>query len=252
MSWILDLYRSPMAKKVVMAVTGLMLFGFVLAHMVGNLKIYQGAEKLDAYAVGLRELGAPVLGYGEALWLMRGGLVAAVVLHILSAYQLTMVNRRARASAYKKTRHRESTYASRTMRWGGVIIVLFVVYHLLHFTTGHAHPEFEHGKVFNNVVLGFQNPLSASFYILANLALGLHLFHGLWSMFQTLGWNGPRFNPARKAFAVAFALLIAGINISFPVAVLAGVVKPEAATVALEAPADEHAATATGQQTSDH
>ncbi|MEO1085930.1 MAG: succinate dehydrogenase cytochrome b subunit [Acidobacteriota bacterium] len=232
MSWILDLYRSPMAKKVVMAVTGLMLFGFVVAHMVGNLKLYQGAEKLDAYAVGLRELGAPVLGYGEAIWILRLGLIAAIALHILSAYQLTMINRRARKGTYRKTRHQESTYASRTMRWGGVIIILFVVYHLLHFTTGHVHPDFVYGEVFNNVVIGFQNPIVAGFYILANLALGLHLFHGLWSMFQTLGWNGPRFNPARKAFAVAFALLITSVNISFPVAVMTGAVAQEEAKTA--------------------
>ena len=244
MSWILDLYRSPMTKKAVMAVTGIMLFGFVLGHMVGNLKLYQGPEKLDAYAVGLRELGAPVLGYGEALWLMRSGLILAVVLHILSAYQLTMINRRARPSSYRKTRHQESTYASRTMRWGGVIILLFIVYHLLHFTTGHVHPDFVYGEVYNNVVLGFQNPLAAGFYILANIALGLHLFHGLWSLFQTLGWNGPRFNPLRKAFAVAFALIIAGANISFPLAVLGGVVEPVPQAVAaesqaaLEAPSD--------------
>lgn len=254
MSWILDLYRSPMTKKAVMAVTGLMLFGFVLAHMVGNLKLYQGAEKLDSYAVGLRELGAPVLGYGEALFLMRGGLILAVVLHILSAYQLTMINRRARKLAYRKTRFQESTYASRTMRWGGVIIVLFVVYHLLHFTTGHVHPDFTHGEVYNNVVTGFQNPLASGFYIVANLALGLHLFHGLWSMFQTLGWNGPRFNPLRKTFALVFALVITATNISFPVAVMSGIVGPETQTAsqALDPSPSESVGPAAPSQVSRH
>lgn len=237
MSWILDLYRSPMTKKVVMAVSGIMLFGFVLAHMVGNLKLYQGQDKIDAYAIGLRELGAPVLGPSEALWILRLGLILAVVLHIVSAYQLTLINRRARSSAYSKTRFQESTYASRTMRWGGAIILLFIVYHLLHFTTGDVHPDFEHGAVYNNVVIGFQNPIASGFYVLANIALGFHLFHGLWSMFQTLGWNGPRFNPLRKGFAVAFALIIAGANISFPLAVLGGVVEP----VPQAAPADTHA-----------
>lgn len=234
MSWIFDLYRSPMTKKAVMAVTGIMLFGFVFAHMIGNLKLYQGAEKLDAYAIGLRELGAPVLGYGEALWLARFGLIAAVVLHIVSAYQLTRINKRARNTKYAKTRNQESTYASRTMRWGGVIILLFIVYHLLHFTTGHAHPDFVYGSVYNNVVIGFQNPISSAIYIVANLALGFHLFHGLWSMFQTLGWNGPRFNPLRKIFAIAFAVMISAANISFPLAVLSGAIEPTPITSSAE------------------
>ena len=238
MSWILDLYRSPMTKKAVMAVTGIMLFGFVLGHMIGNLKLYQGPDKINDYAVGLRYLGAPVLGYGEALWIARFGLIAAVVLHIVSAYQLTMINNRARTSKYAKTRNQESTYASRTMRWGGVIILLFIVYHLLHFTTGHVHPEFEYGSVYNNVVIGFQNPISSGIYILANLALGLRLFHGLWSMFQTLGWNGPRFNPLRKTFAIAFAVIISAANISFPLAVLSGAIEPKPYT----APAETQAA----------
>ncbi|MEM6793370.1 MAG: succinate dehydrogenase cytochrome b subunit [Acidobacteriota bacterium] len=229
MRWILDLYRSPMTKKVVMAVSGIVLFGFVISHMAGNLKIYQGPEKLDSYAAGLRAFGAPFLSEGQFLWIFRIGLLGAVGFHIVSAYQLTMINRKARPDNYAKSSYQKSTYASRTMRWGGVIILFFIVYHLLHFTTGDLHPDFEHGKVYNNVVVGFQNPLASGFYILANIALGFHLFHGLWSMFQTLGFNGPRFNTLRKNAAVGLALTISLVNISFPIAVLSGFVEPASA-----------------------
>ena len=227
MRWILDLYRSPMAKKAVMAVTGLLLFGFVLVHMLGNLKLYAGPESLDAYAAFLREAGYPLVPKEGVLWAFRFGLLAAVGLHILSAWQLTRISRKARPDGYAHAaRHQESTYASRTMRWGGVILLLFIIFHLLHLTTGTVHPEFEHGSVYSNVVIGFQSPLVAGFYILANIALGFHLFHGLWSLFQTLGWSGERFNRFRKAFALTFALVVAGANISFPIAVLTGIVTP--------------------------
>ena len=162
MSWILDFYRSAMAKKAVMAVTGILLFGFVFGHMVGNLKLYYGpgtsTEKaqIDEYAVGLREIGSPILGPEQALWIARIGLLAAVLLHIHAATSLTLLNRRARPVNYAKRSAQKATYASRTMRWGGVIILLFIVYHLMHLTFGNVHPEFEHGSVYKNVVLGFQ------------------------------------------------------------------------------------------------
>lgn len=233
MQWMIEIYRSAMFKKAVMAVTGLMLFGFVFGHMTGNLKIYQGKYAdgvhqgeyaLDVYAEGLRELGAPVLAKGQALWLARIGLLLAVGLHIWSAWQLTLINRRGRPVSYQRVTPQASTYASRTMRWGGVILLFFVVYHILHLTTGSVHSSFETGKVFQNVVQGFSNPVVSGFYILANLALGLHLYHGLWSLFQSLGLNGARFNDLRQKVAVAFALIISLVNISFPVAVLTGVV----------------------------
>lgn len=224
MGWIIDLYRSPLTKKAVMAVTGLMLFGFVFTHMLGNLKLYLGPEKLNEYAHGLREIGAPFFGPGEFLWVARIGLLVAVALHIWSAWELTLINRRARPKSYVRESYSKSTYASRTMRWGGVIILLFVGYHLLHLTTGDMHHDFKAGDVYHNVVAGFSQPLVSGFYILANVALGLHLFHGLWSLFQSLGFNGARFNPLRKTFAVAFAVLISAANISFPVAVLTGFV----------------------------
>lgn len=218
-------YGSSLGKKAVMGVTGLLLFGFVLVHMVGNLKMYQGQAKFDAYAEGLRELGAPVLGHGQALWIARLVLLAAVLLHIHAAVVLTLVNRRARPEDYAGRDTVQATYAARTMRWGGVILLLFVLYHLAHFTFGWAHPDFEPGKVYQNVVVGFSIPWVAVLYIAANLALGFHLFHGLWSLFQSLGWNHPRFNPWRRRFATAFATIVTLGNVSFPIAVLTGVVR---------------------------
>ncbi|MEM7352763.1 MAG: succinate dehydrogenase cytochrome b subunit [Acidobacteriota bacterium] len=223
MTWILEVYRSPMVKKAVMAVTGVILFGFVVVHLAGNLKMFQGPEKINAYAVGLKEIGVPLLGHGDVVWLTRFALLAAVGLHMLSAWQLTLINRKARPVAYAKKSPQAATYASRTMRWGGVIVILFVIYHLLHLTVGSVHSDFKHGDLYHNVVVAFSNPLISGFYILAITALGFHLYHGLWSLFQSLGWNGPRFNVFRKQFAMAFAILVTLGFISIPVSVLAGI-----------------------------
>ena len=225
MSSIFGFYRSSLGKKAVMAVTGLLLFGFVLLHMVGNLKMYQGEAKYDAYAVGLREIGAPVLGHGQALWIARLVLLAAVLLHLHAAVVLTRQSRRARPVAYSARETVQATYASRTMRWGGVILFLFVLYHLAHLTLGWAHPDFEAGKVYQNVIVGFQVPWVAVLYVVANLALGLHLFHGLWSLFQTLGWHHPLLDPWRRRFAALFATVVTLGNVSFPIAVLTGLVR---------------------------
>ncbi len=225
MSWFLSLYRSAVGKKAVMAVTGIILFGFVLVHMLGNLKIYQGAQKLNAYAEWLRNLGAPALPHEGALWIFRLVLLGAVGLHILAATQLTLINLKARPLNYRDRKAIQASYASRTMRWGGVIILLFVVYHLAHLTLGTAHPDFVSGDVYHNVVIGFQVWWVSAFYIVAQIALGFHLSHGLWSMFQSLGWWEPEDSKDwRRTFATVFAWVITVGNISFPLAVLAGVV----------------------------
>ncbi len=224
MTWIFELYRSAMAKKAVMAVTGIMLFGFVFGHMIGNLKLFLGPEKLNAYAEGLRALGEPILGHGDFLWLARIGLLAAVGLHILSAWQLWLLNGKARPVSYARQAPQASTYASRTMRYGGVIIALFVIYHLLHLTAGSVHADFQHGDVYHNLIVAFQNPLVAGFYILAVTALGFHLRHGLWSLFQSLGWSGPRLDAFRRQFAAAFAVIVTAGFLSVPVAILTGLV----------------------------
>ncbi|MEL7060191.1 MAG: succinate dehydrogenase cytochrome b subunit [Acidobacteriota bacterium] len=225
MSWIASLFRSTLMIKAVMAVTGLMLFGFVLGHMLGNLKLFAGPDDLNTYAEFLREVGYPALPHEGLLWIARLGLLAAVGLHIWSAWRLTVINRSARPTGYAVTpTWQKSTYASRTMRWSGVIVSFFIVYHLLHFTTGHVHSDFIPGDVYHNVVSGFSQPLIAGVYIVANLLLGMHLYHGLWSLFQSLGASGPRMDRFRHQFAVAFSALIVLGNLSFPISVLAGFV----------------------------
>ena len=224
-NWIATFYRSAIGKKVVMAVTGVFLFGWVLAHMLGNMKLYFGAEHMNAYANWLREIGAPFVPKYVVLFVTRVLLIVAAWLHIQAATQLTLMNRRARPIAYYQRDFVEAGYAARTMRWGGVIIILFVVYHLLHLTFGTVYPNFIENDPYHNVVAGFQVWWVSAFYIVANLALGLHLYHGLWSMFNSLGLNHPKFNAWRRIFATLFACVITLGNISFPVFVLLGVVQ---------------------------
>ncbi|RMG48389.1 MAG: succinate dehydrogenase [Acidobacteria bacterium] len=207
-----------------MAVSGIVLFGFVLVHMLGNLKLYLGPEALNAYAEWLREMGHPVLPRGVGLWIARLVLIAAVAVHVTTATQLTLQNLRARPAGYAYRKVVQATYAARTMRWSGVIILLFVVYHLLHLTSGTLHPQFDAGDVYHNVVAGFRVWWVAAVYVAANLLLGLHLFHGLWSMFQTLGCTHPKYNHWRLWFARVFAAVITLGNVSFPLAVLLGFV----------------------------
>ncbi|HVT45137.1 MAG TPA: succinate dehydrogenase cytochrome b subunit [Thermoanaerobaculia bacterium] len=225
MSWILSFYRSSLGKKVVMAVTGALIFAWVFLHMVGNLKLYLGPDQMNHYGEWLRVIGAPAFPESGILWITRIALLAAVWLHIQAATQLVLMNRCARPVDYEKKDYAAATYAARTMRWGGVIILLFIIYHLLHLTTGDAHPEFIEGRPYENVVSGFKVWWVSLFYIVANLALGLHLYHGLWSMFQSTGLNNPRFNAWRRSFATAFALIITLGNISFPIAVMTGIVR---------------------------
>jgi succinate dehydrogenase / fumarate reductase cytochrome b subunit len=211
---------SSIGRKVVMAVTGAILFGFVFVHMLGNLQVYLGPAALNHYGVFLRELL-----HGAGIWIARSVLLVAVLLHIWSATSLTLDSRRARPEGYRQQKWKESTYASRTMRWGGVILLLFVIYHLLHFTTGTVHQSFIEGDVYHNFVSGFRVVPVSLFYIFAMLALGLHLRHGVWSMFQTLGVSHPRYIRMAHVGAWIFAAIIVIGNISFPLAVLAGIVR---------------------------
>lgn len=217
-------FLSTLGRKVVMALTGVILFGFVLGHMAGNLLLYAGPDALNAYAEKLRTVPA-------ALWGARALLLVSVLLHIWAAVSLTRSNRGARPKGYARRDDRAATYASRTMIWSGPLLALFIVYHLMHFTWGNAHGSFVHGNVYHNVVSGFQNPLVSGFYILAMLALGLHLYHGVYSATQSVGVNHPRINTYRRGFAALFTAVIVVANISFPLAVMAGLVKehPKAA-----------------------
>lgn len=230
MQRVLTLYSTTIGKKIVMAATGILLVGFVVGHMIGNLKLYMGSHDgmhaLDHYAEGLRQLGGPFLGEMQFLWIVRIVLLAAVGLHIWSAISLKLTTNAARPVGYQKSKHEQSTLASRTMIWGGILLAVFIVFHILHFTTGTVTPGFEfvHGAVYDNVTGGLKQPVVAAFYIMAVLALALHLYHGVWSMLQTLGANHPRYNSWRFKLALAIAIVVTVGNISFPVAVLTGMV----------------------------
>lgn len=210
-------YDSTIGKKAVMAVTGLVLFGFLVVHMLGNLQVFLGAEVMDRYAAMLH--GTP-----ELIWGSRSVLLVSVLLHIWASIQLTAVKSAARPVGYVKPGNVQATKASTTMMLSGPVIGAFVVGHLLHLTTGTIHPHFVELHAYENVVLGFQNPIASGLYIIAMLFVGLHLSHGIWSLFQSLGFSHPRYTPKIKAFAAVFSwLLIAGF-ISVPIAVLTGIV----------------------------
>jgi succinate dehydrogenase / fumarate reductase, cytochrome b subunit len=211
---------STVGKKLVMAVTGLILFGFVIVHMLGNLQVYLGPEAINAYGLSLH-----TMLHGGGIWLFRAVLLVSVLLHIWAMTALTVANHRARNVGYRQWKARESTYASRTMRWSGVFLLAFIIFHLLHFTTGDLHPDFIPGDVYHNVVSGFQVVPVAILYILATLALALHLFHGAWSMLQTLGLNHPRYNRLRNSVCIGLSALVVIGNLSFPVAVLTGLLR---------------------------
>ncbi|MEE8137645.1 MAG: succinate dehydrogenase cytochrome b subunit, partial [Thermoanaerobaculia bacterium] len=183
-------------------------------------------EAINHYAEFLREVGSPLFPHSSLLWISRVVLLAALVVHIVAATQLTLQNRRARPQSYHRRQIVQATYASRTMRWGGVIIALFVFYHLAHFTWGWswAHPDFVRGNVYHNLVSGFRVWWVSGFYIAAQVVLGLHLYHGLWSMFQSLGWQASKPKDWRRLFAQVFAWVITVGNLSFPVSVLIGIV----------------------------
>jgi succinate dehydrogenase / fumarate reductase cytochrome b subunit len=199
--------------------------------MIGNLKMYFGQADLDHYAEFLKELLYPIAPKGVVLWILRGGLIAMLALHLHAAWSLTRLNRTARAVKYQGPRdYQVANFASRTMRWTGIIVLAYLVWHLLDLTFGTVNAigtdgEFVRGEVYNNVVRSLDRPVVAAFYVIANILLGIHLFHGAWSFFQSLGWNNPRFNAWRRGFAVGIATVVVVGNVSFPVAVLAGIVK---------------------------
>jgi succinate dehydrogenase / fumarate reductase cytochrome b subunit len=217
-------YRTSVGKKVVMAASGVVMYGFLLAHMVGNLKIFLGPTHFDEYSAFLRRIGEPLLGYAWLLWALRSALIVAVVLHIWSAAQLMIQSKRARPVGYHD-KEIVVNYASRTMRIGGVIILAFIVFHLLNLTFGTVHPggKFEHGAVYHNTATTLSVWWVAAFYLLAMGALAFHLFHGMWSIFQTFGINSPQRDKYARAFATGSTVLIAGGFIAVPIAALAGV-----------------------------
>jgi succinate dehydrogenase / fumarate reductase, cytochrome b subunit len=217
-------YEAPIGKKAVMAVTGVILFGYVVGHLIGNLQVYSpDPEQINRYAALLHDpSGAPLL------WGVRVLLLAAVVLHIAASVQLWLLKREARPLGYFKKDDVPAAYAARTMVWSGPIILAFVIFHVLHLTTGSILPLEELGpnqpNVRANLVSGFQHPLVAGFYIFAMVLLCMHLYHGLWSMFQSAGLSHPGYTPALKRVAAVCAVVIGAGYISIPLAILLGLV----------------------------
>jgi succinate dehydrogenase / fumarate reductase cytochrome b subunit len=227
---IVRFYRSAVGKKWVMAVTGIILLGFVLAHMIGNLKLYLSKEEINLYGEALRNMPGALLPRTVLLWTIRIVLILAFVFHIHSAVGLTLINRKARPAADRYQSKRDyvaADYASRTMRWTGVIILAFLAFHLMDLTWGNANAHFVRGDPYNNLVYSFRRPAIAVVYVLANMALALHLYHGVWSMFQSLGITNPRYNTLRRRFAQGFAAVILIGNVSFPIAVQLHAVTPQ-------------------------
>lgn len=231
--WPVSFYRSAVGKKWVMAITGILIIGFVIFHMLGNWKIFlpdvDGVPDIDIYAHALRELLVPFLPEHVALWILRTGLIVAFLFHIHAAYSLTLMNHRARPEDYQGPRNYvAANYASRTMRWSGVIFLAFLLFHLADLTWGiqpMAPETWARGEVYANFVATFSRAPVTIFYVIAMIALGIHLYHGAWSMFQSLGINHPRFNHLRRWFAVGLAVLVTVGNAIMPLAVLFGFVE---------------------------
>src|SRR3954470_9937599 len=225
MMWALRLYRSTIGKKLIMAVTGLMLVVFVIGHMLGNLQQFLGPARMNAYAAFLKSTG-------ELLWIARIGLIAATVLHVLMARQLTQIQRPGRPVDYTKREPQVSTLASRTMRWGGVFLLVFIIFHILHFTTGTLFPiasqpdtPFSHTDVYGNVVSAFRTPWVTAFYVVAMLFLLLHLFHGAWSSVRTLGLSKPSSDPLHRRISTVIAVVVWLGFSAIPVAVFLGAIR---------------------------
>jgi succinate dehydrogenase / fumarate reductase cytochrome b subunit len=215
--FLITFYRSAVAKKWLMAISGIVLLAYVLAHMIGNLKVFLGKTDINEYAEWLRRMGEPALPHEVLLWILRVGLIAAFVIHIVAAYQLTRINQKARPTKYQSPRdYAAANFASRTMRWTGIIVGLFLIFHLLDLTFGTVNPGYVGGNVYRNLLATFHRVPVAIAYILANIALGIHIFHGAWSMFQSLGFNNPRYNAWRRYFAVGFAGIITTGNVAIP------------------------------------
>jgi len=212
--------RATIGRKVVMAVTGVLLVGFVMGHVAGNLLVFRGPEALNAWSAFLK---SSML----VLWIVRVVLLAAVGLHIWAAVSLTRLNQASRPVGYAKRVPQVSTPAARLMRVGGFLLLAFIVFHLLHLTVGAVHPGFTLSEtdVYANVTSAFQVPWVALFYILAMVALLAHLSHGIWSFFQTMGWNHPRFSLARRVVATVVALSVSLGFIAIPAAILGGMLR---------------------------
>jgi succinate dehydrogenase / fumarate reductase cytochrome b subunit len=213
MGWIGRFYRSTIGRKVVMAASGIVLVVYLIGHTAGNLLVFRGPQAINDYAHFLQSSGA-------LLWTVRIILLLALVFHVHSAWSLAREARAARPTDYRRLEKQSSGWPARSMGWGGVLLLVFVIYHILHFTTGTVHPRFAPGNVYGNLVTGFRVPWVAIFYLLAMVALALHLRHGVWSVFQTLGVSHPHVSPLRRRLAVLLAVLVPVGLATIPLAIL--------------------------------
>ncbi len=213
-------YASTIGKKVVMGVTGLIGVGYVILHSLGNLLVFRGPDAINSYSRFLKNTG-------ELLWTLRAVLVAAVVLHVIAAVQLTRQSRAARPIGYTRRESQVATISSRTMRWGGAVLLIFIVVHILHFTTGTIRPAgvFSREDVYANVVLSFRIWWVTVFYVVAMVALGLHLFHGAWSSVRSIGVSPPSPQPLHRKISVVVAILVWAAFTAIPLAVVFGIVR---------------------------
>ena len=229
MSRLVNLYRSVIGKKSIVAVTGLIMIGFLILHGWGNLKVFSGPTaagipEVDVYADFLRTMGAPILPYGGALWIIRIVVLVSLILHVVCVTQLARHNRQARPVHYRHARNwKEATRAARSMLYTGSIVVFFVGFHLMQFTVGGVgSTPFVQGAVYENLYAAFQHPGYVALYVTVMAVIGFHLYHGAWSLFQTLGWDNPDRNKGLRMFSVALGLGIFLIFSAIPLSFFSG------------------------------
>jgi succinate dehydrogenase / fumarate reductase cytochrome b subunit len=226
-AWLREVWRSSIGKKVIVAITGIVLGLYVVVHMLGNLKAFQGAggePAINAYAEWLRTFGEPAIPREGVLWLIRAILLFSLVVHVVGVVQLAGRNRAARPDGHRAPRIQRS-FASRTMLWGGIALFAFIVFHILHFTTGTIDPAgtFVSGNVFGNLEEAFESPLFLAIYVAAAALIGFHLYHGFWSVVQTAGWDKPNRNPTWRRAATGAAVLVGVGFAAVPLAFATGV-----------------------------
>ena len=227
--WLVEIYGTDVGKKYAMAITGIIGLAFVTAHMVGNLHAFEGPTQINEYGEGLRHLGEPLFPKTLLLWVfLRVPVIIAAVIHVHAAYALTYTNAKARGpQSYQGDRtYLAANYASRTMRWTGTIVLLFLAWHLADLTWGWdiANPDWQRGDIYGNLIASLERWPVFILYVVAQGALALHIWHGAWSMFQSLGANNERFNKFRRSFATTFSILVVGGYLSVPIGVQIGLI----------------------------